>query len=693
MAIFADPLKDTSDKIADYQRRDLGVEAAMGMDRQELTEREEAAYRYGKEDETHFVDYCHDMVNTSVTAMQEIRRNQAACFDCYLEKPPGNYDNKEDWQSKVIIPKPFGAVQFAMSVVRKAFDIQFLSVENERDEMAAQMWQKILNHQLGRTFANFPIQFTDASGMGFAIGTSMEMVPQWIPGKGLHFELIEPWKIHRDPDAISRNPQSGMYWIHQEYLDYWVLKKYEKDGRFENVPVMSLGSTDSESGAGTNQYMTRQSITNRKNQMWHRSNYRTMVLTSEYWGTVLDRKGELLLPNATYTIAGNNVISLPKSAPYETFRWPGVSFSPLPHFLRYDGRGLIEGVKSLWEFMCSLLCLHNDNLNWVVNPPTEINIQGLVDQTDIENYPGKQYLTHDTAQGQQVVRPVDRKSTTSDILANLNYGDQRFQEGTFVTSLVQGLPGYRAEVTAREAAQSLEQAMTVFSLIGKNLEDGALWAINAGAETIMANMGYADLAMMLGEEEAMQYADSNSPTGITLPKLTTGTFHVSGISALMRDWEIVKNIREVVMPLFTNELFLPYLKPYKLLQAVEKRLNLRDEGIVLSQAAADQIDQVQQANQEQALLMQQQAQAAQMEQTAMAQEQAGMQHDQMKQQVSDQQAMQQPPAVSPQAAGPENPPWLPQGQPPGMESPVAAPGQVPVPAMTMDQNQIQGMSR
>lgn len=688
MAAFVDPLKWAQDRVATLQRQDQGLIAAQAMDRKELSEREEAALAYSEEDETHFVDYCMDMVNTSVTAMTEIRRQQAAFFDCYLEKPPANYSNKEDWQSKVIIPKPFGAVQFAMSVVRKAFDIQFLSVENERNEEAANIWQKILNHQLDRTFANFPIQFTDASGMAFAVGTSMEMIPQWIPGRGLHYELIEPWKIHRDPDAISRDPQSGMYWVHQEYLDYWTLKKQEKDGRFKNIPERGAGSSDYD-GGNFNPHMTRSAIANRRNQMWHRSSYRTMVLTSEFWGIVLDNKGELLLPTATYTVAGNRVISAPKTSPYATFRWPGVSFSPLPHFLRYDGRGLIEGVKSLWEFMCSLLCLHNDNLNWTVNPPTEVNIQGLVDQTDIDNYPGKQYLTHDTQNGQQIVRTVDRKSTTSDILANLNYGDQRFQEGTFVTSLVQGLPGYRAEVTAREAAQSLEQAMTVFSLIGKNLEDGALWAINAGAETIMANMGVDDLAVLIGEDQAQLYADPEAPTGIRLPQLTTGTFHVSGISALMRDWEIIKNIREVVLPLFESELFVPYLKPYALLKAIEKRLNLRDEGIVLSDQAAKPIDEAQQATQEQAILMQQQAQSAQMDQVAMSQEQAAMQHQQLQQQIAEEQAAQQPPEMAGEVAGPANPPW----QPPSVASPVAAPGQVPTPAMTPDVNQIQGYMR
>ena len=505
------------------------------MDERELAEREEAAQAYAGEDEPHFVDYLEDCVKTSVDAMREVRRSQAECWQVYNEDEPPNYANKEACQSRVIVPKPFGAVQFGKAIVRKAFDVQYLSIDNVQDKDAATFWEKLMTLMLSRNFANFPIQFTDAAEMGFAIGQAMEMIPVWRPNRGLRYILVEPWKIHRDPDAVSRQPQSGMYWIHQEYLDYWLLKQYESEGRYVNVmKVTPQSGTDATHKHDPN--LSKEAIAKRKEYVWARSQYRNMILTSEFWGTVLDKKGELLLPNATYTVAGDKVISRPKASPYPSMRWPGMAFSPIPHLLRFGGRGLIQGVKSLWHFMCSLMCLHNDNLNWVVNPPTEIDISAMVDPADVDNYPGKQYLTRGTVSVQQAVRTVERRSATTDVLANMNFCDQRFQEGTFVTNLVQGLPGYRAEVTARESAQSLEQALTIFSQVGKNLEDGALNAILAGAETIAANLTLDELAQYMGEEEALKYMDPNSPTGVTLPQLTTGSFQVSGISALMRDW-------------------------------------------------------------------------------------------------------------------------------------------------------------
>jgi hypothetical protein len=598
MAFAEDPTKEVQQRIRDIKSSPPMPE----MDDKELAERTAAAEAYFGESEQHFVDYCEDCVSTSVQAMMQIRRDQAECWRVYNEEAPPSYANKEPWQSKVIVPKPFGAVQFAMAVVRKAFDVQFLTVRNSQAKEDAQFWQSLLETMLSRNYANFPIQFTDASGMGFAVGQSLEMIPVWRPGKGLRYVLTEPWKIHRDPDAISRQPQSGMYWVHQEYLDYWFLREAQKKNQYQNVNRLT---PESATGADpkNDPHLTQQSINDRRDQMWHRSRYRNMCLTSEFWGQVLDRRGDLLHPNLTYTVASGRVVRSPRVPPYDTLRWPGISFSPIPHLLRYDGRGLIHGVKSLWYFMCSLMCLHNDNLNWVVNPMSELDVTALVDQTDIDKFPGKQYLTRGTVSGQQAFRNVDQRLITNEILANMNFSDMRFQEGTFVTNLLQGLPGYRAQVTARESAQSLDQAMTIFSLIGKNLEDGALNAILAGAETVKANITYQELADLMTVEVADRYkVDTKvSPTGLKLPNPCEGAYHVSGISQLMQDWEIIQNIRDLILPLFQNELFVPYLKPYQLLQSLESRLNLKDEGIMVDEDKAKEIDGKQQEAQEHAV--------------------------------------------------------------------------------------------
>ena len=605
------PMDDPTAEVLKLRNKLEIKSAEPEMDEKELAEREEAAQAYAGEDENHFVRWMEDCVDTSVKTMKDIRDQQYECYDVYLEKEPPGFAFKEAWQSKVVIPKPYAYVQTFLAMVRKAFDPQFLSIENEQDQDAADFIQKLMTLVLSRTQSNFPINFTDATGMGTAVGQSMEMIPQWRPGRGLEWDLIEPWKIHRDPDSLSRRPQSGMYWIHQEWLDYYDLKQQEKDGILRNIPNCGPGSNwgNPKDDSG----LTQEELKRRRGMIYEQSAFRSKVLTREFWGTIVDKRGELLMPKATFTVVGDRVARIPKTSQYPSLRWPGTGFSPLPDLLRYDGRPLIQGIKSLWYAMCSMLALHVDNLNWIVNPPSEIDITSLVDQDDIDDYPGKQYLTHGTAHGEQAVRTVDRKSNVGDVLAQQNWFDQTFQNGGMVSYALQGLPGFRAEVTARESAQNLEQSTTIVGLMGENLEDGALYAIQAAYETVRINITYKELATWMGQEVADKYADQSAPTGLKLPDLTSGSFKVSGVSTLLRNQEVVNSIATLVLPLLDQgkygNLFAPYIKNYRLLKSIERRLNLQDEGIVVTEDDAKRIDDAQQRQQEQAIEMQGQQQA------------------------------------------------------------------------------------
>ncbi|MCX5818443.1 MAG: hypothetical protein NT047_00795 [Deltaproteobacteria bacterium] len=559
-------------------------------DEQELAEREEAATAYAGENESHFVNYIQDCVKQSITAMDDIRRTQLECYDVYKENTPLSYMQKEPWQAQIIIPKPFATVQYGAAAVKKAFTPKFLSIRNPKNELAGRFWQKVMDDQLNEQHANFTIRFTDAVTMSLAIGVSMEMIPRFVPGRGLEYCLTEPWKIHRDPDSMSRDNQSGIYWIHQEYLDWYVLKEGEKAGRYRKVDRCVADSENAE-----DPFLTKEAIAERKKQIWQRSDFRKMVLTSEFWGTILDPKGNLLLPNARFTVAGGRVIGLPKVNKYPTLRWPGNAFSPLPDLLCFGGRGLLEGIRSVWKAMNDIMCLHQDYLMWIVNPMTEINIDALENPADVKTVPGKEYLTRDTPNGQQAVRTVQRRFVTNEILANLQYHDQNFQRGSLVTDSVQGLPGYRKDITYRESAQNLDQALGVYSLMGENIEAGAIAAISAGAEMIYHHAGYDDYARIFTEKELQEFGitrDINEPNGVKGVPPIDGAFHVSGMQALMRENEALANIRTLILPLLAqgNTIFSPFLKPYNILKAIEGRTNLRDEDIIVSEKEAKLIE-------------------------------------------------------------------------------------------------------
>jgi hypothetical protein len=568
-----------------------------GMDVKELEERTAAAQAYAGENEKHFVDYCQDCIDSSRKAHEEIRTTWAAAYDTFKEREPANYGNKEEWQSRIVLPRPFQTVMYGASAVKKAFNPNFLKIENKRTPEAAEFWQRIAAVAFDSAHANFPVQFTDATVMALAVGMSEEMIPRWIPGKGLEIALVEPWKIHRDLDTGPRDPQSGMFWIHQEWLDYWLLKRGEQDGRYENVDR----AKDVSSELPDDPFMTREAVADRKDQIWNigDSKFRSLILTSEFFGIVLAPGGEMLLPNATFTISGGRVISKPKPAPYGFLRWPGVSYSPLPDILRHGGRGLLQGVISVWNAMNTVMCLHMDNLIWVVNPMTEINTDRLVDPHDAATWPGKEFQTREGAHGEPSVRSVERNSRTNEVIANIQFLDQSYYRGSFVPENVQGLPGWRQDMTFREASMNLNQSMSVYALLGENLELGAKQASMACLDVVRSFATWDDYSRMLTAEELERFKGSlgfgpspDNELGVQGVPPIAGELSISGIEALLKENEAMEVIRNVLVPLSQNPRFGRYIKAYPILSAIEKRTAIKDENMIATPTEAQQIDQM-----------------------------------------------------------------------------------------------------
>ena len=155
MPFRPDPQEEIKKRLGELAREN---HPGIDMDDQELKEREQAAQRYAGEDQAHFISYGQDCVRTSVDSMRKIRTVQKDCWAAYNEDAPPQFSNKEDWQSKVVIPKPFGAVQFAMGVVRKAFSSDFLSIVNEVNSGTGSFWEKLMQHEFNQNHADFTIK-------------------------------------------------------------------------------------------------------------------------------------------------------------------------------------------------------------------------------------------------------------------------------------------------------------------------------------------------------------------------------------------------------------------------------------------------------------------------------------------------------------------------------------------------------
>jgi hypothetical protein len=568
-------------------------------DDQETAEREEAAAAYLGENEQHFIDLLFDSVDQSAQAMADVREEMAQCWDAYNEREPAGFREKMPWQARTVVPKPHEAVNFGASAISKAFTPEFITVDGRRDPKSNEFWKRVLTTALGRGEANFPHVFTKATQMGMAVGISKELIPYYAAGH-VRFKSVDPWKIDRDPDAESEDPQSGTYWIHSEWVPWHVLRRREEAGVYRNVARVREGLAGLPDGGGSGgldqkNWFLQQEYLDRRRKLVHtsRSKFRPLYLTSVFCGDILSPRGELLLQRGRFTASAGRVIQPPVRSRLLDKRWPGTGFSPLPNLIGFSGgRGMLNGVLRIWEAMCNLMCLHEDALKWLVNPPREINVDLLEDPRDVLCHPGKHYLTRSGAHGQQAIRTQTQRDVTNSVLANMQYLDQVFQAGSNVTSAVQGLPGWRSDMTWRESSQNLSQAMSVYTLMGENIEAGAVSAIETAREIIEVFFSYDDYRRLIGDEalaEAGVQQNMENGQVLGLPAFT-GRIEASGIQAIMRDAEVLDYLVSVVIPLTGNARFAPFMRPYQILRALEKRTNLKDEALWLGEEEAQKIE-------------------------------------------------------------------------------------------------------
>jgi hypothetical protein len=574
------------------------------IDDKELKERSIAAERYGDENPDMYVEYCHECIKESEKATHDIRYLWDECYKAY--RATIDYSNKQDWQAKVITGDMMAVVKQAAGIVRKAFrqpDWFNVDPQGDDDAITAQFNRELLSFWLNQQHGKFGTKFSDACELGFAIGQSHEIIPRWEDGVGLTFDLVPPWQIHRDPDASPRDPWSGNYWIHTEWLDLWRVKALGDNGRY--VRLDDVTASENQWPAGESQ----EKRARRKGQYHQRNTYRQSVKVIEQWGVVLDKQGNMLLPNARFMVAGDVLILNPEPSPYPTLRWPGVSFSPMPDMFAFEGHGLIESSLFLWLMSCNLMSLHIDDLNWRVNRIREINRFLMEDPTDVIIEPGKPIFRAENAPlaGEIIKDAYVQGRNTDEVLAILQYYDSKRENGSFINQFVAGLPGQRSNITKGEVEIKTEQSMGIFDSIGEDIEEAAIHVIKAVLETIIPNWSeysyppisrvfpdspaFAMFAQM-GPEERMEMLESNCD------------IKVSGVTAQIKNSDLIERL-QFMMQKAESQLFGKYFKPYELLKESNTVLGFYDPKFIVTPEEADQIEQVESQMQAEAMMRQQ----------------------------------------------------------------------------------------
>jgi hypothetical protein len=392
-----------------------------------------------------------------------------------------DFSKKEPWQNKIAVEKPFTAVEQATAQIQRAlFDspnfLQFTS-EGRAGLIPVTEWETYIRRTLSITA--FPQKFIDAVQIAFIMNVSGYVKPRWreysltLPSgqrqtaSFLHLTVIPPWRIYRDPDSTPRDPWSGSYIIHSDWSDIGILRASPNT---VNIDKLTTGDGDASGIHPEDKGRVKE---------WKRSKFRHAVVVDEYWGDLVNENGDVVLPDALTARVGKTLIRKAAINPIWSIeptngrrRWPLIAFSPFTHPLRFEGRGILQQSWRLAQFYENVFNIAGDGLAFTIFSGLQGDLSRLSNPTDTAIRPSK-FWALKAGQSPDALKIVESgRMDVNAVLAFMQHIDQVYQNNSFVSDFVIGLPGYRSDITKGEVQLKTAQSLSIFDRMGKSIEAG-----------------------------------------------------------------------------------------------------------------------------------------------------------------------------------------------------------------------------
>lgn len=576
--------------------------------------------------ESHLVELIQVQREESRTSNERQRKGWEEDWRLYQSEV--DFSDKEDWQSQVWIPMPFSATEQATAIIQRSLldSSEFFGIDGveERDKaLAEHIWKPLIGLQFNK--AGFVHKFADAVKVSYATGISLYLKFRWrsvpypiLAGMemdpttgslvpvfqtkrrgGLTIECVPPWQVYRDPKSRPREQWSGSYLIHEEYIDRAFLTAGQEAGYYRNAENVKEGSAGSTGHTDTGPDVEAK----RRQQEWHPHKFRKPILASEWYGDILNEHGDIVYPDAVMTAAGGQLIYGPADNPLWAVdhksgrrKWPMIAFSPLSHALRFEGFGILKAVAPIAVLFSNLFNLFADGLNWAVNPATEVDIDILDDWDDLEDFPGKLWAKR--GQG-KALQTADRgRMDSSTVLAAMQFIQQLWQNESFVTSFVAGLPGTRSNITKGEVQIKTQQSMGIFEGMGRNVEAGGTAAVELAFDFLSqygVNSPDAEILQVLGPKAAPFVRLLAMMDPIQRMQELSGNFNYTftGVSAALMKADMLGRLMQFAQ-VAAQELYAGRTNPSEILTAIADTMGLRDR-ITVSEEQMVPVSQVQKA--------------------------------------------------------------------------------------------------
>jgi hypothetical protein len=332
---------------------------------------------------------------------------------------------------------------------------------------------------------------------------------------------------------------------------------------------------------------------------------RRKVKITEFWGTLVNRDGEVIEENCMWTIADDRyLIQKPTGNPFWHNQIPYISapLTRVPNSVWH--KSPMDGATRLNIALNELFNLMLDDGMNSVHGLKQVRTDYLEDETQISNGIRAGLALKVNSQcppGVKVVEPLIMGGMTSETLNVYNMTNSEFSLMALTNDLRMGVLPNRA-VKATEVVEASQSITGVMTGITKTLEstviEPMLYQIWANRLQHMDDAYYPELKSMVGQERADEIM-AMSPAQRFAECIDGYQFKVFGISSILAKG---KEFKKVVAALQTisadpslNEAFQQEYSMQKLLGVFLKSLDLNVDQIRLNRDEKAQLDAQQQA--------------------------------------------------------------------------------------------------
>lgn len=555
-------------------------------------------------------------VTSKVDRIRTDRHTKQNIWDeCWaLYRGRADFRDKEEWQSKIVLPKSWNSVKNATNAVMRLlrssdlpFQIAAINPDDTESEIRGGQITDLLRFQMEN--ADFYRAFSEGLESGFIQGIGVWKVwwglkprqqfgvEQFVdPNTGQLVKQLVKREILEGQLFVRAVDPYSFYWLPGSKFNNWIgtfeefeMPLHELKGLIESGAFgeEALAKIDSFKASSIKRERNRTDL--RFDETFNRGIHEDIVRGIEYYGPYFDNKGNVLEPHAHCIIIGDDQVLVKQRNTLWSQKPPYVAFSPLLLPFREDGIGLIEKGIQIDKAMDKLSNLSIDSLVFRHLPTFEAVVDAYENPEELETglVPGKLLKRDRGFEGIEGIRPVQMQDISPGLPAILSVLDRAGQEAHLISEIQQSIPRFRGQQTLGEIEIKDSNQQDFLGALANDIDQFALKPLVELSMDVMLQFGDTmndpRAARILGI--GAEYL--RGITQMELMEMVQGDYviKVSGISDQVKKIEQLHNLTQFMNILGQNpEHWLPYVKQDQLLQRILEafRPGIRDIENILN---------------------------------------------------------------------------------------------------------------